>query len=75
MPNKNPHKCCKSEIETENVEYYVQLWSPCCREDVIEMGRVQRRLTTMLLGLGGLGFRGRLGKLKLYSLDAKEAEE
>lgn len=24
---------------------------------------------------GGLGFRGRLGKLKLYSLDAKEAEE
>eukprot|EP00061_Rhincodon_typus_P005649 g25423.t1 len=51
------------------LEYCIQFWSPCYRKDVIKLERVQKRFTSMLLGLEGLSYRERLNRLGLFSLE------
>ena len=54
-----------------NLEYGVQFWSPNYRKDVDKMERVQRRFTRMLPGFQHLGYRERLNRLGLYSLERR----
>ena len=54
-----------------HLEYCVQFWSPYYRKDIIKLERVQKIFTRMLPGLGGLSYKKRLDRLRLFSLDRK----
>ena len=52
-------------------ENCVQFWSPYYRRDIIKLERMQKRFTSMLLGLDGLSYKERLDKLGLFSLERR----
>ena len=52
-----------------HLEYCVQFWSPYYKKDIIKLERVQKRLTRMPTGLGGLSHKERLERLGVFSLE------
>eukprot|EP00061_Rhincodon_typus_P012572 g38393.t1 len=54
------------------LEYCVQFWFPCLREDIIKLEKIQKRFTRMLPGLEGLSYKERLDRLALLLLKRKK---
>ena len=54
-----------------HLAYCVQFWSSYYRKDIIKLERVQKRFTRMLPGLDGLGYKERLDRLGLFSLERR----
>ena len=49
----------------------MQFWSLYYRKDFIQLERVQKRFTRMLLGLHGLSYKERLDRLGFHSLECR----
>jgi len=52
-----------------HLDYCMHFWSPHYQKDVETLERVQRRFSRMLPGLEGVGYKERLNKIGLFSLE------
>ena len=53
------------------LEYAVQFWSPCLRQDIARLERVQARATKLIPSIRHLGYDRRLERLGLFSLEKR----
>ena len=49
-------------------EYYIQFWSLDLKKDIVELEKVQKRMTKMMTGLGHLPYEERLQRLVFTAL-------
>lgn len=54
------------------LEYCVQLWLSCYRQDVSKLQRLWKYFTSILPGLEGLSYKQSLDRLGLFSLEQRK---
>ncbi|MEE6518385.1 hypothetical protein FKM82_029382 [Ascaphus truei] len=54
-----------------HLEYGVQFWPPLLRKDIMELERVQRRVTKLITKIYNLTYEERLAKFYLFTLEKR----
>jgi len=60
-----------NKVLLENLEYYIQAWSPSLHKDIDCLENVQRRATKMVFGLKKLSYEQSLRRLNLTTLEKR----